>query len=65
MRPKGADKENPGLKRHTSFSSRAENRIVNYDEPYHGNIYPLLGNGSVNTFPQHKRSTIGHPLLGN
>jgi hypothetical protein len=25
----------------------------------------VLGNGSVNTFPQHKRSTIGRPLLGN
>jgi hypothetical protein len=29
-------------------------------------IFPLLGNGSVNTFQQHKRSTIeGHPLIGN
>jgi hypothetical protein len=29
-------------------------------------VYPLLGNGSVNIFPQHKRSTIErHPLLGN
>jgi hypothetical protein len=29
-------------------------------------VYPLLGNGSVNIFPQHKRSTIeGHPLLSN
>jgi hypothetical protein len=28
-------------------------------------IYPLLGNGYVNTFPWHKHSTIGHPLLGN
>jgi hypothetical protein len=29
-------------------------------------ICQLLGNGSVNTFQQHKRSTTeGHPLLGN
>jgi hypothetical protein len=29
-------------------------------------VYPLLGNGSVNTFPQYKLSTIEwHPLLGN
>jgi hypothetical protein len=29
-------------------------------------ICPLLGNGSVNTFPNHTLSTIeGHPLLGN
>jgi hypothetical protein len=29
-------------------------------------ICPLLGNGSVNTFPKHMLSTIeGHPLLGN
>jgi hypothetical protein len=26
-------------------------------------IWPLLDNGSVNTFPWHKRSTVGHPLL--
>jgi hypothetical protein len=28
-------------------------------------IYPLLGNGFVNTFPQYAHATIGHPLLGN
>jgi hypothetical protein len=28
-------------------------------------IRPLLGNGSVNTFPKHMLSTIGHPVLGN
>jgi hypothetical protein len=28
-------------------------------------ICPSLGNGSVNTFPKHTRSTIGHPFLSN
>jgi hypothetical protein len=28
-------------------------------------IDPLLGNGSVNTFPTNTSSTIGRPLLGN
>jgi hypothetical protein len=28
-------------------------------------IWPLLSNGSANTFPKNTLSTIGHPLLGN
>jgi hypothetical protein len=28
-------------------------------------VYPLLGNGLANTFPQQTHSTIGHLLLGN
>jgi hypothetical protein len=28
-------------------------------------VYPLLGNGLVNTFPQHAHATIGHTLLGS